>query len=64
LDEVQSGFEEAESFAHQFHNIKPDIICMAKRNGERISIGGIHCCSHFEASLFMVSFGLCRKYRH
>jgi acetylornithine aminotransferase len=31
LDEVQSGFgRSGKFFAHQFHDIKPDIICMAK----------------------------------
>jgi acetylornithine aminotransferase len=33
--------EEAESFAHQHHNIKPDIICMAKGMGNGFPIGGI-----------------------
>jgi acetylornithine aminotransferase len=41
--------EEAESFAHQFHNIKPDIICMAKGMGNGF-IGGILIAPHFEAS--------------
>jgi acetylornithine aminotransferase len=34
LDEVQSGFgRSGKFFAHQFHDIKPDIICMAKGMG-------------------------------
>jgi acetylornithine aminotransferase len=33
LDEVQSDTEEAESFAHQHHDIKADIICLAKGMG-------------------------------
>jgi acetylornithine aminotransferase len=40
LDEVQSGFEEAGS-SHQYHDIKPDIICMAKGMGNGFPIGGI-----------------------
>jgi acetylornithine aminotransferase len=32
LDEVQSGFGR-KFFAHQYHDIKPDIICMAKGMG-------------------------------
>jgi acetylornithine aminotransferase len=42
--------EEAESFAHQFHNIKPDIICMAKEMGNGFPIGGILIAPHFKAS--------------
>jgi acetylornithine aminotransferase len=37
LDEVQSGFD-AGSFAHQYHDIKPDIICMAKGMGNGFPI--------------------------
>jgi 4-aminobutyrate aminotransferase-like enzyme len=32
---------EAGSFAHQYHDIKPDIICMAKGMGNGFPIGGI-----------------------
>jgi acetylornithine aminotransferase len=44
-DEVQSGFEEAESFAHQFHNIKPDIICMLKEWGTDSYWRHLNCSS-------------------
>jgi acetylornithine/succinyldiaminopimelate/putrescine aminotransferase len=48
--EVQSGFGERKVFAQPFHNIKPDIICMAKGMGNGFPIGGI---------LFLIlSFGL------
>jgi acetylornithine aminotransferase len=50
LDEVQSGFDEG-SFAHQYHDIKPDIICMyAKGMGNGFPIGGILIAPHFKAS--------------
>jgi acetylornithine aminotransferase len=41
LDEVQSGFGRSGKFAHQYHDIKPDIICMAKGMGNGFPIGGI-----------------------
>ena len=38
LDEVQSGYgRSGKFFAHQHHNIKADIICLAKGNGQWIS---------------------------
>lgn len=60
LDEVQSGFgRSGKFFAHQFHNIKPDIICMAKGMGNGFPIGGILIAPHFEASygLLGTTFG-------
>jgi acetylornithine aminotransferase len=59
LDEVQSGFDEAKFFAHQYHDIKPDIICMAKGMGNGFPIGGILIAPHFKASygLLGTTFG-------
>jgi acetylornithine/N-succinyldiaminopimelate aminotransferase len=60
LDEVQSGFgRSGKFFAHQFHDIKPDIICMAKGMGNGFPIGGILIAPHFEASygLLGTTFG-------
>jgi acetylornithine aminotransferase len=39
--------DEAGSFAHQYHDIKPDIICMAKGMGNGFPIGGILIAPHF-----------------
>jgi hypothetical protein len=68
LDEVQSGFDEGKFFAHQYHDIKPDIICMAKGMGNGFPIGGILIAPHFKASYGLLgttlkSFGLRSKYR-
>jgi acetylornithine aminotransferase len=41
---------EVGSFAHQYHDIKPDIICMAKGMGNGFPIGGILIVTSFEAS--------------
>ena len=60
LDEVQSGFgRSGKFFAHQYHGIKPDIICMAKGMGNGFPIGGILIAPHFEASygLLGTTFG-------
>ena len=60
LDEVQSGFgRSGQFFAHQYHDIKPDIICMAKGMGNGFPIGGILIAPHFEASygLLGTTFG-------
>jgi acetylornithine/N-succinyldiaminopimelate aminotransferase len=60
LDEVQSGFgRSGKFFAHQYHNIKPDIICMAKGMGNGFPIGGILIAPHFKASygLLGTTFG-------
>ena len=42
LDEVQSGYgRTGKFFAHQHHNIKADIICLAKGMGNGFPIGGV-----------------------
>lgn len=42
LDEIQSGFgRTGKFFAHQYANIKPDIISMAKGMGNGFPIGGV-----------------------
>lgn len=60
LDEVQSGYgRSGKFFAHQYHNIKADIICLAKGMGNGFPIGGILIASHFKASygLLGTTFG-------
>lgn len=60
LDEVQSGYgRSGKFFAHQFHGIKPDIICMAKGMGNGFPIGGILTSPKFKAShgLLGTTFG-------
>jgi 4-aminobutyrate aminotransferase-like enzyme len=42
--------DEAGSFLHINHDIKPDIICMAKGMGNGFPIGGILIAPHFKAS--------------
>ncbi|MGY6648952.1 aspartate aminotransferase family protein [Wenyingzhuangia sp. IMCC45574] len=42
LDEVQSGYgRSGKFFAHQHHNVKPDVIPMAKGMGNGFPIGGV-----------------------
>ena len=60
LDEVQSGYgRSGKFFAHQHHDIKPDIICMAKGMGNGFPIGGILTSPKFKAShgLLGTTFG-------
>ena len=60
VDEIQSGYgRSGKFFAHQFHNIKPDIISIAKGMGNGFPIGGILISSEFEASygLLGTTFG-------
>ncbi|MCW2119663.1 aspartate aminotransferase family protein [Flavobacterium sp. 7A] len=60
MDEVQSGFgRSGKFFAHQFHGITPDIICMAKGMGNGFPIGGILIAPQFKASygLLGTTFG-------
>ena len=60
LDEVQSGYgRSGKFFAHQHHNIKADIICLAKGMGNGFPIGGILISSKFTASygLLGTTFG-------
>ena len=54
LDEIQSGYgRSGKFFAHQYHDIKPDIITMAKGMGNGFPIGGI-----LISPMFKASFGL------
>lgn len=60
LDEVQSGYgRSGKFFAHQHHNIKADIICLAKGMGNGFPIGGILISPKFTASygLLGTTFG-------
>ncbi|MNK10937.1 Acetylornithine aminotransferase [compost metagenome] len=60
LDEIQSGYgRSGKFFAHQHHNIKPDIISMAKGMGNGFPIGGILIGPKFKAShgLLGTTFG-------
>jgi acetylornithine aminotransferase len=50
LDEVQSGYgRSGKFFAHQLHNIKADIISMAKGMGNGFPIGGILISKEIES---------------
>lgn len=60
LDEIQSGYgRSGKFFAHQHHNIKPDIITMAKGMGNGFPIGGLLISPKFTASfgLLGTTFG-------
>jgi acetylornithine aminotransferase len=60
LDEVQSGYgRTGKFFAHQYHAIKADIICLAKGMGNGFPIGGIMIAPKFTASygLLGTTFG-------
>ncbi len=60
LDEVQSGYgRSGKFFAHQHHNIKADIISLAKGMGNGFPIGGILISPKFTASfgLLGTTFG-------
>jgi acetylornithine aminotransferase len=60
LDEVQSGYgRSGKFFAHQHHNIKADIISLAKGMGNGFPIGGILISPKFKASygLLGTTFG-------
>ena len=60
LDEVQSGYgRSGKFFAFQHHNIKPDIITLAKGMGNGFPIGGILIAPKFIAShgLLGTTFG-------
>ena len=51
LDEVQSGYgRSGKFFAHQYAEIKPDIITVAKGMGNGFPIGGVLISPMFEAS--------------
>jgi len=50
LDEVQSGYgRSGKFFAHQLHDVKPDIISMAKGMGNGFPIGGVLIAKHIES---------------
>jgi len=60
LDEIQSGYgRSGKFFAHQYHNIKSDIISVAKGMGNGFPIGGILISPKFQAShgLLGTTFG-------
>ncbi len=60
VDEIQSGYgRSGKFFAHQHHNIKPDIITMAKGMGNGFPIGGLLISPKFTASfgLLGTTFG-------
>jgi len=60
LDEIQSGYARSgKFFAHQHHNIKPDIITMAKGMGNGFPISGLLISDKFKAShgLLGTTFG-------
>ncbi|WP_116788155.1 aspartate aminotransferase family protein [Flavobacterium psychrotrophum] len=60
LDEIQSGYgRSGKFFAHQHHNITPDVISLAKGMGNGFPIGGILISPKFEAKygLLGTTFG-------
>lgn len=55
LDEIQSGYgRSGKFFAHQFANIKPDLITTAKGMGNGFPIGGLLISPKFEAKKGML----------
>ena len=55
LDEVQSGYgRSGRFFAHQYHDIKPDIISVAKGMGNGFPIGGILISTKLKATYGML----------
>ena len=60
LDEIQSGYgRSGKFFAHQYHDIEPDVITLAKGMGNGFPIGGILISPKFKASfgLLGTTFG-------
>jgi acetylornithine/N-succinyldiaminopimelate aminotransferase len=60
LDEIQSGYgRSGKFFAHQWHDITPDVISLAKGMGNGFPIGGILISPKFEAKygLLGTTFG-------
>ena len=60
LDEIQSGYgRSGKFFAHQYADIRPDLITVAKGMGNGFPIGGVLICSKFQAShgLLGTTFG-------
>ena len=55
VDEVQSGFgRTGDFFAYQKHDIKPDIICMAKGMGNGFPVGGVLIKNHIKSEFGML----------
>jgi len=55
VDEIQSGYgRSGKFFAYQYHNIKPDIISVAKGMANGFPIGGILISPKFKASYGML----------
>lgn len=55
LDEIQSGYgRSGKFFAHQHHNIQPDIISIAKGMGNGFPVGGILISPKLKASYGML----------
>jgi acetylornithine/N-succinyldiaminopimelate aminotransferase len=55
LDEIQSGYgRSGKFFAHQYAQIKPDIITVAKGMGNGFPIGGTLIAPHFESKFGML----------
>ena len=55
LDEIQSGYgRTGRFFAHQHHNIRADIVTMAKGMGNGFPVGGIIICPSIKASYGML----------
>jgi acetylornithine/N-succinyldiaminopimelate aminotransferase len=55
LDEVQSGYgRSGKFFAHQYTDVKPDLITIAKGMGNGFPIGGVLISSKFEAKYGML----------
>lgn len=55
MDEVQSGYgRSGKFFAHQYANVQPDIIAMAKGMGNGFPIGGILISPKFDAKKGML----------
>ncbi|MBB6459235.1 aspartate aminotransferase family protein [Flammeovirga kamogawensis] len=54
-DEIQSGYgRSGRFFAHQWYNVTPDVVTMAKGMGNGFPIGGVFISPKFEASYGML----------
>lgn len=55
VDEIQSGYgRSGKFFAHQYHQVKPDIITIAKGMGNGFPMGGVLISSKLKASYGML----------
>lgn len=55
LDEIQSGYgRSGRFFAHQYTNIRPDLITIAKGMGNGFPVGGVLIAPHIEAKYGML----------